>query len=354
MNSHMRGFPWVKFIIVLTLALIVAGGATITLRNNLRNQAKKITLNYDGYSVDVITHDDTVEELLARYDIALGPGDELSLNMDERLNEETEITLTRAMEVRVLADGEIKSVYLTEGSVQDVLDKAEVQVREQDLVNMPLARQLMPNDVVKVTRIDEDIIVETESIPYKVITRKNNDLEEGVNQVVQEGKQGVLERRISIVYQDGVEISRSVVGETVTQQPEDRIVDKGTARFVNIASRGRTRYSQVKKVQATAYTAGFSCTGKNPGDPGYGKTASGATVQPYMTIAAPRNIPFGTKVYIPELVKYWKDRGVTISGIFVVQDRGGAVKGNRIDIYMEDQSQTRNWGRRNVTMYILE
>src|SRR5690554_7454758 len=131
---------------------------------------------------------------------------------------------------------------------------------------MPLARQLMPNDVVKVTRIDEDIIVETESIPYKVITRKNNDLEEGVNQVVQEGKQGVLERRISIVYQDGVEISRSVVGETVTQQPEDRIVDKGTARFVNIASRGRTRYSQVKKVKATAYKVGYLYTGNKTDD----------------------------------------------------------------------------------------
>ncbi|HZK34802.1 MAG TPA: ubiquitin-like domain-containing protein [Bacillota bacterium] len=353
MNSHKRGFSWVKFGIILTIALVVAGGATLKLINNLRSQAKNVVLNYDGYSLNVTTHEDTVEKLLTKYDIALGPGDELSLNMDERLEEETEIILTRAMELQVMADGQVKTVHLTEGNVQEVLDLAGVKVREQDVVNFSLDEQVMPNDVVKVTRIDEDTIVETEGIPYKVITRQNNDLEEGVNQVVQEGEQGVLERKISIVYEDGVEVSRSIVGETVTREAEDRIVDKGTARFVSIASRGRARYSQVQTMEATAYTAGPSCTGKRPGDSGYGRTASGAMVQPYHTIAA-SNIPFGARVYIPELVKYWGDRGVTIDGIFVVQDRGGAIKGNKIDIYMEELSQTRNWGRRNVTMYILD
>src|SRR5690606_5056518 len=83
----------------------------------------------------------------------------------------------------------------------------------------------------------------------------------------------------------------------------------------------------------TAYTAGPESTGKNPGHPAYGITASGAHVQSGVTIAAdPRVIPMGSKVYIENV------------GTRVVQDTGGAIKGNRIDVYIPNLSQARQFG----------
>lgn len=94
----------------------------------------------------------------------------------------------------------------------------------------------------------------------------------------------------------------------------------------------------------TAYTAGFESTGKNPGDPGYGVTATGATVQEGVTIAADWDVlPPGTVVKIEGL-----------PGDYVVQDRGGGVKGNHIDLYIADLEKARQWGKEYREIYVKE
>lgn len=93
----------------------------------------------------------------------------------------------------------------------------------------------------------------------------------------------------------------------------------------------------------TAYTAGPESTGKRPGDPGYGITASGAKVQPGVTIAAdPDVIPMGSTVYIEGI------------GTRVVQDTGGAIKGNRIDVYIPNLLKARQFGvKKGVKVYVM-
>lgn len=93
----------------------------------------------------------------------------------------------------------------------------------------------------------------------------------------------------------------------------------------------------------TAYTAGPESTGKSPGDPGYGITASGKRVQAGVTIAAdPNVIPMGSKVYIEGI------------GTRIVHDTGGAIKGNRIDVYIPDLGQARSFGvKKGVKVYVL-
>jgi 3D (Asp-Asp-Asp) domain-containing protein len=90
--------------------------------------------------------------------------------------------------------------------------------------------------------------------------------------------------------------------------------------------------SQVKKtmnVVAAAYTGhGITSTGQKPA---------------WGTIAVdPRVIPYGTKIYIPCFDK-----------VFVANDCGGAIKGNKIDIFMDTNSQCNNWGRKTIEIQIL-
>jgi 3D (Asp-Asp-Asp) domain-containing protein len=93
--------------------------------------------------------------------------------------------------------------------------------------------------------------------------------------------------------------------------------------------------------EVTAFTAGFESTGKRPGDAGYGITASGATVTEGRTIACPPELPFGTKVTVPKL-------GTT----YTCEDRGGAIKGKHIDVYMSSLERARAWGSQMIEIII--
>lgn len=101
-----------------------------------------------------------------------------------------------------------------------------------------------------------------------------------------------------------------------------------------------------KKVIATGYTAGVESTGKSPGHPEYGITYSGVKVKRdlYSTIAADLNVfPLGTILYIPDY------------GYGVVADIGGAIKGNKIDLYFNTVEEVYNqWGKREVEVYVIQ
>lgn len=102
-------------------------------------------------------------------------------------------------------------------------------------------------------------------------------------------------------------------------------------------------------MNVTGYTAGYESTGKHPGHPEYGLTASGAYVEKGVTIAAGKNIPFGTKIYIP----YFEGKPGFGDGIFTVQDRGSAIGPYDIDVYFDNVDKAREFGRQNLEVYIL-
>lgn len=73
-----------------------------------------------------------------------------------------------------------------------------------------------------------------------------------------------------------------------------------------------------------------------------GKMANGQQVH-YGAIAAdPRILPLGTKVLIEGL------------GTFIVQDTGGAIKGNRIDIWMSSTQAALRFGRKSVKLAVIK
>jgi 3D (Asp-Asp-Asp) domain-containing protein len=226
-------------------------------------------------------------------------------------------------------------VYLPLGStVDEVLKKAGIVVREQDEVNYMVYASAIPEEKIVVTRYDQEVIVEKEPIPYNVIVKKDNNIDEGVNKVVQEGKQGELQREILVSYRDGNEISREVIEEKVAVKPVDRIVHKGTVKK-KITSRGDTlRYTTVKTFQATAYTH----TGR--------ATKTGVMPKVGYIAVDPRVIPLRRTVYV-EFPRGWEH----LNGYYRAMDTGGAIKGNRIDVFMETEGQCRKFGRRNVKIY---
>ncbi|KKK33581.1 hypothetical protein WQ57_23460 [Mesobacillus campisalis] len=109
---------------------------------------------------------------------------------------------------------------------------------------------------------------------------------------------------------------------------------------VKAASQKPSR-NQVKKtltVSASAFTA--SCKGCS------GITYTGINLKknPHMKVISvdPKVIPLGSKVYVPGY------------GTAIAADKGSAIKGNRIDVFMPKYNDAIKWGRKTVTVQILK
>lgn len=87
----------------------------------------------------------------------------------------------------------------------------------------------------------------------------------------------------------------------------------------------------------TAYCPCRKCCGKTDGI-----TASNVKAVEGVTVAMDKSIPFGTKVYID---------GV---GERIVQDRGGAITGNRIDLYFDSHEKALEFGRQTKQVTIIK
>jgi len=102
----------------------------------------------------------------------------------------------------------------------------------------------------------------------------------------------------------------------------------------------------IKQVIATGYTAHYESTGKKPGHPQFGITYSGVKVRRdlYSTVAADLNVfPIGTILFIPGY------------GFGVVADKGGAINGNKVDLYFETVEDVYNeWGKKAINVYVVK
>lgn len=73
-----------------------------------------------------------------------------------------------------------------------------------------------------------------------------------------------------------------------------------------------------------------------------GITASGKYAKANHTIAAPKGYSFGTKIYLEGM------------GTYTVEDRGGAIYGNRIDVYVNSHAQALKLGRKQIKGYVVK
>lgn len=109
------------------------------------------------------------------------------------------------------------------------------------------------------------------------------------------------------------------------------------SRPTNVKS-AKTRPEVVKtvSVESTAYKP-FIATAYSL----MGKMANGQNVHQGAIAGDPRILPLGTVVHIEGM------------GTFTVKDTGGAIKGNRIDIWMPSTRNAKVFGRKKINVRII-
>lgn len=131
------------------------------------------------------------------------------------------------------------------------------------------------------------------------------------------------------------EQSSPIIEETEKQEEQEEIVEEipSTPQQEPVKEEPKTHLVSLGVYKITAYCGCAKCCGKTDGI-----TASGTHVTAGRTIAAPPEIPFGTKI--------------SINGhIYTVEDRGGAIKGKRIDIYFNTHQAALDFGVQYIEIF---
>lgn len=345
---------WAALFAAMTL-LATTGGVMMQLR--------AVTV-FDGENqVQLRTLKQTVGDVLAKEGIVLNEKDEVSPALNMKLRREDSIVIHRAFDITLMNGTEAVAVRTVGKPVSDVLIENGIVLGEMDVVSPALDTVVTAETQITVTRIAQNAVAEYVEIPYETIEKPNNQLDRGTRNVVQQGAAGQKEVVYNVVTHNGAEASKDWVGERIVTEPVNEIVEYGTkspmrqAEMLSSRSGEHTArqasasgfsYSRVLTCNATAYDLSYESCGKHPGDPGYGVTASGMKAGPGVVAVDPRVIPLGTRLYIAS------NDGTADYGYAVAGDTGGAIKGNKIDLFFPTASQVRQFGRRNVTVYVLD
>ncbi len=318
------------------------------------------TVTVEDKSEEVKTKKVTVEELLKEQNITLEDNDYINVSKKAKIEKEFDIKIRRAVPISVNFKGSEKNIKTANVKVKDVLKSQSITYDKDDKITPALDSKVVKDMKIKVIQYEEKMKTVEEEIGFQTQAKENGQLEKGKTLTVQEGVKGLKQNTVKEVYENGKLMSTQIIATKVVKEPVVKIVQNGTkVNEVKVASRGGSG-SQVaptgnKSLQgarsvvmnATAYDISFESCGKNPGDPYYGITATGTKVGPGVVAVDPKVIPLGSKLYIESM------DGTGSYGYASAEDKGGAIKGNRIDLFFSTKGQVDNFGRRQVKVYIL-
>ena len=225
-----------------------------------------------------------------------------------------------------LKDGvqETKNYLVKQDTVENVLEELNVNLNKDDKINKELTDIVQDKDLIEITRLESKEIVKTEKIPYT--TKKVGSGTWSVT-VTQEGQNGKVKRTYLVNYSNGKEISRTVVKEKIIKEPVEKIIKYGGIEKGTKFSGRLTTFGGDCTGCGGSSASGVKLSAKN----GVNNTDSPFLMyrgQKYYCLAADRSIPFGTVI---KITNHNLNLPSTIYGIVV--DRGGAITGNKIDIF---------------------
>jgi 3D (Asp-Asp-Asp) domain-containing protein len=312
MKKEKRGSISLKRVIGISIIVVIILGISVIAGNVKVNNVKIRFAN--NHEITVLTSKTKVSEILEENHIILASDEIVTPTKEENITSANTIIISTQ-------NNEQKNI--------EVADKEEVKDNITDIAQ-------------NYENIVEEIQTVQEEIPFETITKDvSNQSGETTNKIIQIGRNGIREVTYKVKYKDEVEISREEVSSKVIKDPVNQIVQIQTVVVTSRSTSSRTESSTAAttatsgRYKVTAYCSCAKCCGKTNG-----MTASGVKATSDHTIAAPGTFAFGTKLKIN-------------GEIYTVEDRGGAIQGNRIDIYMDSHAEAMAWGVRYLDVEVL-
>jgi 3D (Asp-Asp-Asp) domain-containing protein len=290
----------------------------------------KVVIKVDGKEIIAGALSSDPKEVLSVAGVVLGSRDEYRVVANEA-GKASVIEVYRAIPMTVTIGSKVEFVWSGKPTVGEVAEAMGYSSRSYKTVPDASTRPTVSMNIRLLTLSDK--IVEKElPIPFSIIRQPDAMMEKGMEAVLEPGVPGKKLATVRQMFEEGREAGFDILTEKVLVEPKPEILRVGT-RETNDPSRGTIRFKKLLVMEATAYT---------PFDDGQsGITASGIPARHGIIAVDPRVIPLGTRVFIPGY------------GMALAADTGGAIRGHKIDLCIEEYNEAIRFGRRKVEVYIL-
>lgn len=314
-------------------------------------KAFPVTIDNKGEKKSVSMTRGTVEDALNKAGIALAQDEKVTPSLDTEVTEGTEIKISNSVSVDITLMGETATYEVPAGTVKDALASVGAVCDKNDKLNVSLDDKVFDDMDIILVKVTVKNETETQVVDYKTTVKKDSSMEKGTSEITRYGIEGSKTVTKKNTYEDGVLVNTKVVSSKVTKKPVNQIKVVGTKtaqKFVGsinggagtfVDNSGNTvSYKKVLTGSGTAYTAKAGSL-----------TATGAKARVGGVAVNPSIIPYGTKMYITA------SDGSYVYGYATAIDTGGALMDGSaiVDLFMNSYADCANFGRRDVTIYIL-
>lgn len=321
-----------RFAKFFAIALILVSALTMGFKTVAGND---VNLNINGSTETIFTYEKTVGDFLEKQGIELANKDAIRPSIDSEIENDMNIVITSPKSFHI-KDG--NRVLITEASgytVGEVLENLGIKINELDRLNTSLDEVAKEGMSIIINRVVEEKVQNKVEIPFETEKRENANMLEGETKVITAGVVGEKVEDVLNTYVNGKIENSEVLKTEISKEPVKEVIEVGTRKAPQTPNGQKVK--KVIVMQATAY------------DPTAGSmTASGTRARVGAVAVDPRVIPLGSKLYIESM------DGFASYGYATAEDTGGAIKGNRIDLFYSTNAQANRFGRRNVKVYVLD
>lgn len=280
--------------------------------------------------------------------------------LDNRVRNMYKSNISSNMIVSILTSTSISDLFSRIQAISKIIStdkKIIIDINEKkDSLNKDIETLNTKNTELKIlqTNIENDLkVVEQKKEDQEEYSDKLNAEKEAVFAIIEENEKTLISKPLSIAnsstnsvseLQNAIDALNSYI-PLLNSSTTIYMAKEGISNAEDRISKLNT--PTVPTTNTEVGTAIKTLTMESTAYYGHGITASGLkpvrNPDGISTIAVdPNVIPLGTKVYVSGY------------GIAIAADTGGAIKGNIIDVYLNTHEECISWGRRNVTVQILE
>ncbi len=130
----------------------------------------------------------------------------------------------------IKVDGETYEYPIVSGTVQNLVDAANVTLGDDDYTNPSLDSPVSQGTKVTVNRVTYEQVTKTEKVNFKTVEKENSKIYDGIETVVTKGKKGTANVTYKVKYVNGKKTTKTVVNKEVVKEAKTQVVKVGTKK----------------------------------------------------------------------------------------------------------------------------